>query len=243
MYWPTRPSCGKTGKNGAQNRALHHVQEVPLTLVHKFCAALALCVGLTGCGNLQEQVTNRVLGQTSGAPDPGEVRYALLLRDEAEPLAVALEKFGTSATLLKEQNRLGVTTWIAADGASIRTKGGLLVGTRGLGGDILASDADASMAMVTRRRTGQVERFMTFLNGADRAETRSYVCDITTRGAAEVEFRSGNRNTTLMVEDCTNPTVDFTNFYWVDPQGRVLQSSQYAGDYLGTMVIRTVAPE
>ncbi len=131
-------------------------------------------------------------------------------------------------------------TWVSADGASITMRDGMMVATRGLGGDMLGSDIDESRAAITRRSPGRVTRFHTFLDGENRAQRRAYICDIADRGPRDVPFGAVSVPAQLIAEDCASQDQAFLNLYWLDQSGRIVQSRQWAGEFAGILTFRIV---
>ena len=156
-------------------------------------------------------------------------------------LQVALIEDDRSNTVLLESRRDGLDTWLTPDGATLITHQGMLVGTRGFGAGMMASDVDQPLAMVLNGQQGYSDRFHSFLNGNDEINTRTYRCKIENRGAREVFIGGKPTQTRLMAEDCQSLDQEFLNLYWVSRSGnRIVQSRQWAGDFLGIVTTRVV---
>lgn len=156
-------------------------------------------------------------------------------------LQVATLKEGLSGVVLLESRRDGVDTWLSRDGASLIMRQGMLVGTRGFGGGLTASDIDQPMAMIFGGQQGASDRFMTFLNGNDEVNTRTYRCEIKNRGAREISVGGKPKQTRLMAEDCRSLDQSFLNLYWIAASGGgIVQTRQWAGDYTGIITTRVV---
>lgn len=196
--------------------------------------ALAGCSGATGNDDIRTELVNRFTGKV-------EPRAQSLYKAGAPQMQVGIPKTGKNGTLILETRRDGIETWLSGDGATLILDHGMLRGTRGFGVGLLASDVAQSSALVHGRRKGRASRFHTFLTGTDKAVTRSYVCRIESRGARTVDLSSGTVPARLMAETCRNPEQEFTNLYWVaDGDGRIVQSRQWMGDYLGHVSLRVV---
>ena len=204
------------------------------------CLALALaaCSGL-GMGS-------------KGPPSPVETRlaatarFAQLLQAGRPAIQVAIEEEETDTVALREVSRGGVDTFVTTDGVALSLRGGFLVGTAGLGGDMTGSSITESIALVTSRRSGTAQRFHTFLNGENQAVTRAYVCVVASRGGRSVSLgtRAGQLvevDTVLIEERCKSLDQEFTNLYWLrQGTGGILQSRQWAGEFTGPLVTRVV---
>ncbi|WP_368188419.1 YjbF family lipoprotein [Aestuariibius sp. HNIBRBA575] len=191
-------------------------------------AALAGLLLLAGCG-----------GQWGDQPQFSP-RFVPLMQADAPQLQVRFMETGLNSTLLLAQNRDGVQTWLAADGAGILVEDGMVMGTRGVGQGLLAVEASATRRAIRARRAGVItERFHTYLLGDDTTRTRTYQCLIETRGAANVLTENGNVPALLWAESCNSLDQSFVNLYWINPTtSRVIQSRQWIGDFSGEILLR-----
>ncbi len=199
-----------------------------------FCLALGT---LAACSNVDDESS---LFQTALSLNGGKVvpRAQALYDAGAPQIVVAIPRTGKAAIMVLEARRDGVETWLSADGATLILDHGMLRGTRGLGAGLLASDVSRSAALIHGRRAGNAKRFHTFLTGTDEAVTRSYECRVEDRGAQAVDLGSRKVPARLMAETCRNVEQAFENLYWVTDGGRIVQSRQWTGDYLGDVSIR-----
>jgi hypothetical protein len=187
----------------------------------------------SGFGRIASRLFN------GGQPPAQSPQFRALLATTAPAIVVSVEERDAATGFLRQTSRDGVETWISPDNVALYLQAGFLVGTRGLGGDMMSADIGQSAALVLGRGTGQVERFMSFLDGNDQVTIRSYVCDIESRGGREIATPTGQAQTVLMQERCTNPTQEFQNLYWVSAAtGEIVQSRQWAGDFSGPLAIR-----
>ena len=89
--------------------------------------------------------------------------------------------------------------------------------------------------------SGYSDRFHTYLDGNDQAETRTYRCLFTVGKQSEVALRSKTVQTVQMRENCRSLDQEFTNIYWVTPETRrIVQSRQWAGPFVGALSTRVV---
>jgi hypothetical protein len=118
---------------------------------------------------------------------------------------------------------------------------GLLHSLNGFGEGLLASDVQRPLRHVREMRAGVSDRFHTYLDGNDRAVTRTYRCVFERRDVQDISLLDRTARARLMIERCRNLDQEFENLYWVDPRsGRVLLSRQWAGPYLGAVSTRVV---
>jgi len=210
-----------------------------MRLVISLLSGLAL---LGACTNTTDdfQQMRAILNPGSVEFDP---RFIALAKagDKVPALQVALLEGDRSSTVLLESRRDGFDTWLTPDGATLIMRQGMLVGTRGFGAGMMASDVDQPLAMVLNGREGFSDRFHSFLDGNDEITTRTYRCKIESRGAREVSIGGRPTQTRLMAEDCKSRDQAFLNLFWVSRSGnRIVQSRQWAGDFLGIVTTRVV---
>lgn len=116
---------------------------------------------------------------------------------------------------------------------------GFLTATRGMGGDLMSSEQSRVIPpMVLARREGAVERTFRHLDGDDRLVAQRFVCRVENRGPREIPVLGGTTaRTTFMAEICLSETGALRNLYWVGQDGRLVQSRQWAGDWLGMIAL------
>ena len=120
----------------------------------------------------------------------------------------------------------------------------MLTSTKGFGSGMAGSDVSQSTRLILSGGDGQAERFHTFLNGNDEIELHAYRCRITTIGTETVLLRGNPVATEKRQERCYGLAESFTNIYWVqNSTGRIVQSSQWTGDFLGNMTMKVVPDE
>ncbi|VDC33978.1 YjbF family lipoprotein [Pseudogemmobacter humi] len=191
-----------------------------------------LCAGLllAGCtGRVAQEMVDRYGGSVPGeaaAPPEGAAR-----------LIVRLPKAGQAALLHEAGGRDGVRRWQASDNVQIYTRDGLIIGTRGLGHDLMSSDPGAAAALIAAGRSGQLPRIYRLLDGEDRLEIRSYICDILPANSEKIRIGENEWTMALRVnETCHSPRGALSATHWVK-DGRILQSIQTFDPALGPVDI------
>lgn len=180
---------------------------------------------------------------SGGQPTTASAPFRALLATPAPAIVVSVEQRDAATGFLRQsartQGHVTIETWISPDNVALYLDQGFLVGTRGLGADLMSADISQSAALVLARRTGQAQRFMSFLDGNDQVTVRSYICDIESRGGRQIDLGAGMVPTELMQERCANPDQSFQNLYWIEARtGQIAQSRQWAGDFSGPLAIR-----
>jgi hypothetical protein len=126
-----------------------------------------------------------------------------------------------------------VEVWQSSDKAYLILRGGVLVGTKGLGGDIRSAEAGAATSGFDGNGGGG-ERLVVIDRGDGKAQTVAFSCDMTQLGTEVIQIVDQRVTTRRMREDCTFGNAKFSNEYWVEPgRERVRKSRQWAGPTLG----------
>lgn len=201
-----------------------------------------LCLLLLSCGEAQDE-----FDLLRGALQPNAPRFhpranALAsVRPIPPRLEVSFPSRDLSGVMLLEAERDGIQTWLSADGATITLERGFLIAAKGFGSGLAASDVQPSADQVLAGRTGQVDRFHSFLNGNDQIDLQAYRCEISRIGAEQI-FQQGNPVATQKLEErCHGVSQRFTNTYWLrQGTSQIVQSSQWTGDFLGNLFIKAV---
>ncbi len=203
------------------------------------CAFLAAC----SFGSERTNTTKEVLNNFNGKLKVASEEFTKLDRTGAPLMIVSVEeRDGAIGTfVLQTKGASGIETWISADNISLAVDHGMVVGTRGFGGDLLSSDVSQSIEIVLNGQTGHTQRFHNFLDGNNQSKTRSFACTVSSRGPWELDLGKRTVPTRLMQEDCKSLDHSFRNYYWVDLTNQeILQSRQWIGDYSKTLAMRKV---
>ena len=201
--------------------------------------------GLTACGPMQsnnrladaaQNLLSRGGAQESAAATPAS---AELNREQIEAAPVDLLRvsyidFGATAVLVRAGDNAGKTTWLSGDGRGATFKGGLLIGTRGLGDDLMGADIDAAIASLNGG--GNHLRTLDFLNGLSQIERVQFSCTTTVEGSEELTIFERTYQTSIIEELCNSDIGAFKNTYWRDANGVIWQSRQFisvGAGYLG----------
>ena len=228
-----------------------------ITRMTRACALLlATALGLSGCasegedrGNLLletggavfQSVRARAAGDTGPAPKV-QITAQQLANTKVAALQVNPEKQGGSDFLRRIAQRRDdtpgiVAVWRASDNAQLFIRNGVLVGTRGVGNDIISSDATPTVLAVAGARAGRGERRY-FVSDGGYGQTEVVLsCDIANLGAEPVQIVNLAFQTVHLRETCVGGAADrvrIVNDYWVQPgSGTVRKSRQWAGPLAG----------
>lgn len=177
-------------------------------------ASLALT---SGC----DKLTNRLglTGQVSAvAPQP----------IGPERMRVMLPARGAQATLAPVARSGGTTVWQTLDGITLSFRQGVLVGTRGLGDDLMTSGITNTLAMVDGKLDDMYyPHVRSYLDGEYQTEFRSFQCRQQARSREQTSIGGHIYVTRKIEERCVSPRDEFTNTYWLNTSGEVIKSRQW----------------
>lgn len=122
-------------------------------------------------------------------------------------------------------------SWISPSNEVIVLQRGVLVATRGAGGDLMSADvADVHAALAGR--SNRAERVHRYLDGENHVVTQSFVCEYSRRpDSTSAYYRQ--LPATRVDETCYSPDTQFSNRYWIADSGEVLRSEQWVGEAVG----------
>lgn len=231
-------------------------------------AGLALCVaGLAACGSDTQEtelskatagflkqagsnVTSKISGGKSGtksataqsaaAADPNVV-VAKALSATKGPIAIIVRLDTNAVLAMNPVGRNGdYVTWGSAPGQGITYKRGVMTNTRGLGDDLMSSRIDTAVSAITSRRDADYTRKHYYLGDLGQTTELTLNCSLRRSGTEKVAVGEINANAVIMKESCRKDQIAFTNIYWVDGAGRVLKSSQWISQRIGSLAIQNL---
>lgn len=191
---------------------------------HLILATCAVATLLAGCGPTA-RVLAPVAGMVSGAsPAP---RGQAMPKDGPQ-ITVTLTGRGIRFPMRVLEREGDVTTWVAADGAQMETRNGIVIATRGFGQDLMSSVPPTLAELGT---VGNVyERRHYFLDGTDVTQARIYAC--TVEAATGGDGPAGARHVT---ETCIADRRRIVNEYWLG-KGGIRQSRQFISPQAGYVI-------
>lgn len=213
-----------------------------LPMTHILLALLVLgSLILLGCTNTSDDfdVARLTLSRKLSNIDPRV--QALEQENGAVYLKLALLDFDTGSLIIREDKTGAFETWLTPEGSSLTTQDGFLVATRGLGQGLMAADVEQPRHMIRTGMTGASVRFHSYLTGNDEIETRTYFCDIESRGQEAIMIDNAPFATQVYAESCGSMDQSFENLYWISVNSNeILQTSQWVGDFLGSIATQVI---
>lgn len=223
---------------------------------HKsIAAAVGVCLVLAGCSSKGEGRGSPLLGvgaqvvgslktkrTATGRPPFATVTAKQIDNTTIPAMQVNVLSRGGSDFLKKiaqrsDGHRGAVEVWRGSDGTQLILRNGVVVGTRGIGEDIISSDAAGLIEALQRAGSGNGERRY-FVSNGDYSDTELVLsCDIENLGRATTRIVHLSFQTVHLKETCiggANDRVRIANEYWVQPRtGTIRRSKQWVGPLSG----------
>lgn len=193
----------------------------------------ALSLLLAACSQGQPATVQSALAFAAGEAAPAlaalqqPAEMQALIAADAPRLILRLPAHQRASTLLLAGERAGVKRWRSADNVQIYTREGLVIGTRGLGFDLMTtSTSPEAAAAITAALPGQLTRLHRLPDGSGALQLQGWICDILPRGSETIRLSEHRSAATLRVEErCHGPDGGFSNHYWLRG-GKIVQSWQ-----------------
>jgi hypothetical protein len=212
---------------------------------------LSCLMMLTGCSNAPDQlvtpgtIAKMIMKQNKAPAAPSaqqivaDVAKALAATD-APLILVSIPKRHAVTVMQRLERNGGYGTYGTADRRSITLRTGMLTGTRGLGNDVMSSDIDAVLALVSTRRAGSAKRVMRYLDGEEMTLAQVSTCTVRVGAVSRVQGGEIDVPTTQISETCKGDGQEFTNTYQVAADGRIMQSRQWHSPLNGYLTIQSL---
>ena len=211
----------------------------------------ALLMALSGCsgGTRSEPLYPQILAAAQTTFSKGKSQRAAAARPpltravlndiEGSYIEVTLERSGIFAYLFVSTTRPdGVVQWRTEDNVTLTMRQGVLIATRGLGGDIISSAVNTAPG--TQGPADGGEKVM-YIRTGDLEERRLVLaCDLADLGPETITIVEKAQATRHLRESCETPDGGrIVNDYWTDNRtGIVWQSRQWAGPHIGYLRVR-----
>lgn len=213
--------------------------------VLKITLAASLLASLAGCGNDSEgagpfgvlaQTAGQVVVQRRAANQPGapakspQDAAAEALRVNPGPLIQAgFESLGRTQVMAMTGQNGALRTFMTPAEEALILRGGMLVGTRGLGNDLSVAEPGTE-GLIRAGASGSGTRVMRYFAGDGVERPLRFACTVGTGP------RPG-----VTVENCQGHGTSFQNSYMVQG-GQIAVSRQWIGPNLGYVTIQTLRP-
>ncbi|WP_319824470.1 YjbF family lipoprotein [Thalassovita sp.] len=191
-----------------------------------------LALALAGCGNDADKGSALAIAKglfpakaSAGVPQKID-RQAALARTSGPLVVVSAGAQANEALLLRIEENGPYETFATANRQTVTFRQGMVTSTRGLGDDLMSSNPDQALALITARKPGASTRQMQYLDGANNRINVQFNCDLAIAGQS--------RQMVSMTETCTSESRDFVNEYHVDSGGHIVNSRQWISPMIGS---------
>ena len=220
----------------------------------RLLAAALVATHLAGCSNDPTRIDYGLItqgvaaqlgaalpfGRSAPAATQGIADPAVILAQTNAPVTWAQPTNGTAPFYMVGVRDNGPwRTYATGTRQTLVLRQGLVTATRGLGRDLMASEADQTLALLRSGKPGQARRVMQVLDGEDL--TREIVLDCILAVGAQTRTATGLTGR-AMTEDCAAGDLRFRNSYVVDAAGMVIQSRQWLPTLAGPLSLQVLRP-
>lgn len=201
-------------------------------------AALAAALAVAGCNSksvgpsyfgaaLKTAVASKKAKAATKAPD--QVTRAELAALGGPVMRLRVASRGIDTFLVRYQQSGAISVWTDGSGTTFTFRNGVLIESRGAGGDLMSSSAPSPGQIAGG---GSYPRVY-FVNGSeDRNERRDYICTPATVGAETLVIFGHSHATRHVSETCTRSQGRFTNQYWFEG-GAIRKSREWLSPSVG----------
>jgi len=157
------------------------------------------------------------------------------------PLMLAnLEDRGAYASLSLSGENNGVRTFVTRDRISLSLRKGVVLATRGLGGDLMSADVSGTEAAI-KGRSKHYQRRLQWLDSQDQTQTQVYTCRMAKVGGETITILGTRFSTRHLRESCTSDRASYKNDYWIGTSRPVIwQSRQWLGPDTGYIAMQVL---
>ncbi len=204
---------------------------------------LAGCSGGSDSSNAQGALVGdfvKILIAQRAEPAPlPQLTPELIAGLTVSSLEVFIENTGATAFLVPLSNRRdggpgALRTWRTGDNSQVTLRQGVLVNTRGIGGDLGSTQANAAVRAIQSRSPISGPHTLFFTNGDNGTTRVDLSCEMRAIGNETIEIVQRKFNVLHLQENCSGTRENITYDYWVDRRdSTVWQTRQWAGPGIG----------
>lgn len=144
-------------------------------------------------------------------------------------MRVQIRSRGADATLLRVASNDDVVTWLTVDNISLSFRQGVLVATRGLGHDLMGADASATLGAFEGLGDPVYRRQMRYLTADNQTTYLMASCEM----ARVADEAIKDKVLARFDEKCIARQHSFTNIYWKNEDGVIVDSRQWVSPEIG----------
>lgn len=144
--------------------------------------------------------------------------------------------------LSRVSRRDGFEIWRTDAGDTITLREGIVFGTLALTPDLFSVEAAVPSDWRFAARPVLTDRVHRYVDGDENVVIRGYVCEVSASVPDSIRVSGRSRAAERTDETCYNATQSFTNSYWLDGSGRMVQSRQWLGPEVGYLRLNHLLP-
>lgn len=148
---------------------------------------------------------------------------------------MTLANRGVKFPISKLQTNKGVEIWVAQDGAQVFLRDGMIIGTRGLGQDLMSASAP-TLAQIRSKANHKREMFQ--MDGTDTMQREVFDCTV-----ADAESDPAFSQIRVLDELCESPLRVIRNKFYFGTSGNLLKSRQWTTKGVGFAIIEVKPAE
>lgn len=156
---------------------------------------------------------------------------------QVNPVTLGGSDFLQRAAMRRDSGKGTLEIWKSSDNAQIFLRNGVVVGTRGIGRDIIAADAAVTVSALRNRASRSGIRTFTISDGDVTSNRIQFRCDIVKLGPEKINVVNHVFTTDHFRETCVSAVAggqSLRNEYWVQQStGIVRKSRQWIGPVVG----------
>lgn len=215
-----------------------------------FIRLLALCIasiGVFGCGSDQSNPAislNKAIfakiaspaGQSSTSSAAPDTLTRAALAGIGQPVKrVTVENYGAKGLIVNIATNGNVETWSSTDNRVLSMRNGIIIASRGFGGDLMSAVVPQLTQVAKGGQTYQ--RRHVVLDGEDKPISLYFNCETRTNGATSITVVERSYVTQHITESCSGTSGGFSNEFWVEHGGILRRSRQWINESVGFVVI------
>ena len=212
------------------------------TTIRLACMCL-IGFGLAACGNTGDrpatiQVLRNLplaLGTARTEPStisPQQIAESLSLTDRSA-LLFNVEEREAQALLAQIEQNGPYRSYGSRDRRVIVLRDGMLTGTRGFGGDLMSSDVDAFLALVSARQAGSAPYTQRYLTSDNQTSEIQYSCTVAPGDSIEVKLGALDETGQIVTARCSGSDGTHDMAFVVGRDGQILTARQWMGEFTG----------
>ena len=174
---------------------------------------------------------------------PVDVRKLItreIVEEAGDPILFVELKDGKNATLSLFPGKNELPVWLGVDGSTITAKNGVLISTRGMGGDLMHSEYEKTFWGLSNPGK-QYDKKYTYILEDNQLVSKNFNCSFGLGGKfSVVNIFDKDFSVSVLVETCTGQNTSFKNNYWIETDGTVRRSTQYHSNKIGQILLEVL---